>query len=711
MYNKLFRNRYSIIWVIIAFYLGLSVLTRIGLLIGTKETGISMGQFTGLFFVGLLYDLAVASFIIIPFVLHLWPQSDFIYRKKVFPWMNVFFAALISVLLFTSVIPRDFSPPLYTALTVYIALRWAIYGVLYFMPLSFRRRWRSSVLFVGFSLVVFLLLLNAVSEWVFWQEFSSRYNFIAVDYLVYTTEVLGNIMESYPIVKILAVLLATALGIAFMSRYLVRQSVTQPLSFGRRSLLALCLLLAPVLVTVAVSAKWRQFSRNEYANSLAGNGLFEFAVAFQQNELNFYQFYKTMPDEQAFRILRQQLQQPNTVFVSDNPYDIEREISYPEPERKLNVVMISVESLSADFMRNFGNQQTITPYLDSLASHSLFFDNLYASGTRTVRGLEALSLSIPPTPGQSIVKRPDNANLFSLGSVFRSKGYTTQYIYGGYSYFDNMRTFFGGNGYMVIDRSAIKPENVHYENVWGVADEDLFALALHTLDSNAATHKPFFTQVMTVSNHRPYTYPEGRIDIPPATQSREGAVKYTDYAINKFLKEAQTKPWFDSTVFVIVADHCAGSAGSVELPVTGYHIPMLIYAPKILPARKVDDLTAQIDVAPTILGILRMKYRSRFFGQDVLNTPADKERAFISTYQGLGYLRDGKLVIQSPLKTIRAYQPDFKTGDANLVRQNDSLVNQAIAYYQCASWLLNHRKQGAASETPRASVASLHGIH
>ena len=692
MYNKIFRSRFSFIWVLIGLYVILSALTRMGLLMATTSTGITIGQFAGLFFIGFLYDLAVASFIIIPFVLHLWLQNDFIYRKRMLPVMCVCFATILSLLLFTNLVPRDFSPQLHTAIIVYIVLRWAIYLLLFFIP-SFRARWRTGVLYFGFIFVTFLLLLNTVSEWFFWEEFSTRYNFIAVDYLVYTTEVLGNIMESYPIAWIMTVLVATAVALTFMSRRLICHSVSQPLSFARRSLVAVCLLLLPVLAYFGVSEKCRHFSRNEYANSLAGNGLYEFAIAFTQNELDFYQFYQTLPDATAFKLLKQQLQLPNTRFVSNDPYNIEREVLYTEPERKLNVVMISVESLSADFMRAFGNTETITPYLDSLAAHSLFFTNLYASGTRTVRGLEALSLSIPPTPGQSIVKRPDNGGLFSLGSVFRSKGYTTQYIYGGYSYFDNMQTFFGGNGYTVIDRSAIKPENVHYQNIWGVADEDLFTLALHTLDSNAATHKPFFSQVMTVSNHRPYTYPDGRINIPSSTQSRQGAVKYTDYAINKFLKEAATRPWFDSTVFVIVADHCAGSAGSVELPVTGYHIPMLIYAPKILQPRVVSDLTAQIDVAPTILGMLRFNYKSKFFGQDVLNTPAEKQRAFISTYQGLGYMRNGKLVIQSPVKTVREYLPDFKTGNANTTRLDDSLVNQAIAYYQCASWLVKHKKQ------------------
>jgi phosphoglycerol transferase MdoB-like AlkP superfamily enzyme len=435
------------------------------------------------------------------------------------------------------------------------------------------------------------------------------------------------------------------------------------------------------------------FSDNEYANSLAGDGLYEFAVAFQQNELDFYKYYQTLPDSTAFRILRHDLATSNSHFVNNDPYSIEREISYPEPERKLNVVLISVESLSAEFMSAFGNKNNITPGLDSLALHSLFFTNLYASGTRTVRGLESLSLSIPPTPGQSLVKRPDNANLFSLGSVFRSKGYTTQYIYGGYSYFDNMKAFFSNNNYQVIDRSAIPASKVHYQNIWGVADEDLFTLALQTLDSNAASRKPFFTHIMTVSNHRPYTYPENRIDISPSTQTRDGAVKYTDYAISKFLKESSAKPWFNNTIFVIVADHCAGSAGSVELPVTGYHIPMLIYAPALLQPQKVEALTAQIDIAPTILGLLKFRYRSKFFGQDVFNTPAGNRHAFISTYQGLGFLKNGQLIIQSPVKKITQHTPDFLTGNAVDVPLNDSLSQLAISYYQCAGWLLKHKKQ------------------
>lgn len=693
MANEGNSKRFSLIVLIIAVLLALSAITRIALLAGTHASGVSLPQFAGSIFIGLIYDLSVASFVIIPFVLQLWLRNDFIYRRSILPFVCLFFAGLLALLLFTNVIPKDYSREVYNALVYYIVIRFAIYIFLFFMPYSFRLHWRKGILYAGTVLVIFLLLFNAVSEWFFWQEFSTRYNFIAVDYLVYTTEVLGNITESYPLVPILSAVAVLAIVIVFLLRRYIVASAISPFPFLKRSVVAVCLLLAPLLVYYAVPEKWRHFSRNEYANSLAGNGLFEFAVAFTQNELDFYKFYQTMPDRAAFKLLRKQLEAPNSHFISNDPYNIERDITYPEPERKLNVVLISVESLSAGFMHAFGGDENITPYLDSLAQHSLLFTNLYSSGTRTVRGLEALSLSIPPTPGQSIVKRPDNGHLFSLGSVLRGHGYTTQYIYGGYSYFDNMKEFFGNNGYNVIDRSAIPADKVHYQNIWGVADEDLFDLSLRVLDNDNKAGKPFFAHIMTVSNHRPYTYPDGRIDIPAARQVREGAVKYTDYAINKFLQDARSKPWFDSTIFVIVADHCAGSAGSVELPVTGYHIPMLIYAPSILRPREVSTLTAQIDVAPTILGLMHLHYHSKFFGQDVLNMPAGKQRAFISTYQGLGYLRGGKLVIQSPVKNIHEYVPDFKTGNAAAVQLESGLANEAIAYYQSISWLLRHKRQ------------------
>ncbi|OLY93202.1 Phosphoglycerol transferase MdoB [Cnuella takakiae] len=690
-----FTGRFTPIAILVALVITISLLTRTVLLFHPNtHFSWTLGNIAGVFGIGLFYDLSVCGYIILPFVLHLWLTNDGMYSKKGEWFTHLAFALFMAILLFTKIIPPDFNKGLYKALKIYIALRWAIYTFLTFQTAAFRNKWRAGVLYAVFMVVTFLLLFNGISEGFFWSEFSTRYNFIAVDYLVYTNEVVGNIRESYPVNWIVAGVLLVTVAIFFTYRKTLQASVAAPSRFGKRTAGALAMLLISGMLHLWVNGEGRKFSKNEYANELAGNGIYCFGNAFWNNELDFYQFYKTLPDKEAFALVRKDLDVPYSHFISADPFNLDRQISYPQPEAKHNVVLISVESFSADFMQHFGSQQNITPYLDSLADKSLLFTNLYASGTRTVRGLEALSLAIPPTPGQSIVKRPHNENLFSLGSVFRSKGYTTQYIYGGYGYFDNMNYFFGHNDYEVIDRSALKPEQIHYENVWGVADEDLFTLALNTMDSNAALGKPFFSHVMTVSNHRPFTYPDGRIDIPSTSQSREGGVKYTDYAINKFLKEAAAKPWFNNTIFVIVADHCAGSAGSVQLPVTGYHIPMMVYAPALLKPHREERLTAQIDIAPTILGLLHFRYQSKFLGQDILNLPAGKEKAFISTYQGLGFIQNGQLVLQSPVRKVKSFIPDFKTGDAREAQVPDSLVKKAMAYYQVAAWEVKHKRYG-----------------
>jgi phosphoglycerol transferase MdoB-like AlkP superfamily enzyme len=691
--QKGLAHRFGIILLLVFINLGISFVTRLGLLLYTgKGFDWTITNFLGVFGIGLMYDLAISSYVIIPFVLHLWFTSDKIYEPAWRKWMIGLYAVLMIFFSFSQLVPAEYNAALHWGVVVLFGIRLLIYLLLAKKGPAFRMQWRKYVLSADIFLVTFLLLFNAVSEYFFWNEFSTRYNFIAVDYLIYTTEVLGNIQESYPVGWIIFGVLIVSFAIVWFLRANIRRSVKHAVSFPRRSVVALLLLIFPVTSYLFLTNKWKRFSSNAYANELAANGLFEFGTAFFHNELDFYKFYRVLPDVEAFNIVRKQLETPNARFVSNDPFNIERQVSYAEPEKNMNVVLISVESFSANFMKAFGNDQNITPCLDSLAEKGLLFTNLYASGTRTVRGLEALSLSIPPTPGQSIVKRPDNGNMFSLGAVFKSKGYITQYLYGGYGYFDNMNAFFSGNHYDVIDRNALRPDQIHYANIWGVADEDLFALTLQQLDSNYKSGKPFFSHVMTVSNHRPFTYPEGRIDIPPSRQAREGAVKYTDYAIGHFIRKASEKPWFKNTVFVIVADHCAGSAGSTELPVTGYHIPMIMYSPGNIAPQKFDRLTAQIDIAPSILGLLKFNYKSKFFGQDIFSLPAGQERAFISTYQGLGYLKNGELIIQSPLQQIDEYKPDFTTGKAQKEPLKDSLVKQAIAYYQSASWLLKNNK-------------------
>ncbi len=269
--------------------------------------------------------------------------------------------------------------------------------------------------------------------------------------------------------------------------------------------------------------------------------------------------------------------------------------------------------------------------------------------------------------------------------MFAERGYESKFVYGGYSYFDNMGAFFGANSYKVVDRTAIPASKIHHETVWGVADEDLFTQSIAEMNATHASGKPFFVHIMTTSNHRPYSYPEGRIDIPSGT-SRDGAVKYSDWAIGKFVEDARREPWFENTLFVFVADHQAASAGKTGLPVDRYRIPFIVYSPGHVQPQVIPRLMSQIDVAPTMLGLLDFSYRSRFLGWDIFRVDERRDRAFVSTYQELGFVDGGRLVSLRPRRQVsvaRVDVPDHADDDDS----DQDLIDEAVAWYQSAGLL------------------------
>lgn len=633
-FSSIFQHRFGPLAVVALLVTGLSFITRIFLFFWSwNNLELSVGRLFGIFFIGLFYDLIVASFFCIPIAIYCWLMKDSWYRKT----------------------------------------------------------WSKILLFVFFVLISFILVTNIVAEIAFWEEFNVRFNFIAVDYLIYTTEVLGNIRESYNMPLIISVIFIIVFLLIVFFRKQISASQKTSMRFLRRTVYFFAFLCVAAASYFFVNNRLKNTSSNNYVNELGGNGIYEFGAAFWHNEIDYNRFYIVNDNRKNIALVRKMLEAPGTTFSKDE-LSIEREIVSDSPQHKWNVVMISVESLSGDYLKHFGNKDNITPHLDSLIAHSLFFENFYASGTRTVRGLEALSLAIPPTPGQSIVRRPNNEDMFSMGNVLLSKGYDVKYIYGGNSFFDNMGYFFSHNGYKVIDKADIPKERIHHETAWGVADEDAFEVVLEEADKSFQKGKLFFEHMMTVSNHKPYTYPEGRIDIAPSSQSKQGAVKYTDYAINKFLKDARSKPWFSSTLFVIVADHCSSSAGKTDLPPNRYHIPCFIYNPFLVSPSIENRFTSQIDLAPTILGLMDINYTSRFMGYDMNKLPRGKERIFISTYQDMGYLKNDTLVILSPQKKINMFKTDFVSGASKKISIDEDLKNEAIAWYQGAGFLINEGK-------------------
>jgi phosphoglycerol transferase MdoB-like AlkP superfamily enzyme len=224
-----------------------------------------------------------------------------------------------------------------------------------------------------------------------------------------------------------------------------------------------CLLILLPMVAVTVPKDvWREkVSENVYNVELSGNGPYGFVYAFFHNSLDYNRYYLEEDESHVREYLRNALSASNVTFTgSTDKMDVTRRVENRNAltDRKPNVVLITVESLSSKYMAAFNGTNDWTPNLDKIARKSLVFSRMYATGTRTVRGLEAIALAVPPTPGQSILRRPDYAGLFTLGNAMNQAGYRTDFLYGGYGYFDNMNAFYEGNGFTVYDRLSIPKE-------------------------------------------------------------------------------------------------------------------------------------------------------------------------------------------------------------------------------------------------------------
>ena len=639
--RNLFSGRFSVFFSVLCLYIFLSFIIRIAFLIwSSSNADFNLLHILRAFITGFLYDLTI----------------------------GLLFLTIYSIYLL--VLPKKLIGSIFDKVFTYFYL-----------------------------IIIFIIIyFSLLAEIPFWDEFGVRFNFIAVDYLIYTYEVIENINQSYPLPLIIAILLGLVIGTFVLLKKLnaFRNTFTSKISFGKRAFYAIPILIVVTILGVTMKNKLADFSNNLVINEIGKNGAFSFLSAFQSNELDYQTFYPTLSDKEAYPIVKKDLLQDNQKYRSSFYDDITR-ITEGNGIQNPNIILVAIESFSADFLTAFGNTGNLTPNYDRLANESIFFTNLYATGTRTVRGMEALTLSVPPTPGNSIVRRPDNQNLFSIATILRQKNYQPYFIYGGDGYFDNMNNFFGGQGFDIVDRNRGNPlsedikthrynisdDEVSFENAWGICDDDIYRQAIKYADISSKNNKPFFQFVMTTSNHKPYTFPNGKIDLPQG--EREGAVKYTDYALGKFIADAHKKPWFSNTVFVIVADHCASSAGKWEINIDKHHIPAIIYNSGNN-AEKIDRLASQIDVMPTLFGYLNWNYTTSLYGKDINKTKPGEERAFIGNYRTLGLLKNDIFTQIDDRKRVKQFNVSGADKALTEIKnKNNDLVKETISYYQTAS--------------------------
>jgi phosphoglycerol transferase MdoB-like AlkP superfamily enzyme len=577
--------------------------------------------------------------------------------------------------------------------TAYLSLPLTLY--LWLLPGRWHRtRAARILLWIGCVATLTGMLFLTATEYFFFEEFDARFNLVAFDYLMYPTEVIGDIRAEYPVGTLIVVALFVGAVVSWLLRKQLLLSPAQaadmqvPLGTRRQRVVPALAQVAVVCIAIAIAGTDTfDLSANRVANEIAANGASSFFRSARTSELDYHAFYAVRDSQANFATVAEFLTRQGGVLLHRDQGRLTRHFAGDAHGLgKLNVVVVVEEAFGAEFSKLYGSQHDLTPKFDAYAQRGTWFRNVYASGTRTVRGLEAISASFPPIPSVSILRRPNNEHIATWGSVMEKAGYHTSFIYGGYGYFDNMNYFFGNNGFDVVDRTGI--DKVRFENIWGVSDEDLFDRALSYYDEQAGRGQPFFSLIMTTSNHKPFTFREGIPGVPASDGGRPAGVRYADFALGYFLDEAQRHAWFDNTLFVVVADHGARVYGKAEIPLRSYEIPMLFYAPKHVQPQRIETLTGQIDIAPTVLGLLGLEYDAPFFGTDVLaceRTQCTGQRLvlFNHNYDVAAY-RDSKLAVLGLGKETQTLRYDRDSDRYVGVDSDSELTDLTIAIYQTA---------------------------
>ncbi|MBI1906605.1 MAG: LTA synthase family protein [Rhodocyclales bacterium] len=583
--------------------------------------------------------------------------------------------------------------------------------------LSASRAWplwrRLSYYWVIFA--VMLLLFMEVATPAFIAEYDMRPNRLFVEYLKYPREVISMLWGGFRTHLLLGFGLS-ALAAWLMAR-LMRPWLAQPRRWSAlRVLLTWPLVVLVVAFAVRSSTDHRPanpalfaLSTDTMVNSLILNSTWSVVHAIYnlKHEANSSEIYGKMETAEMLDVVRDtRLAEPGApqLTASDDIPTLSRLVPSRKRERPLNLVIVLEESLGATFVQSLGGVP-VTPELEKLKEHGWWFEQLYATGTRSVRGIEAVVTGFPPTPAQSVVKLSlSQQNFFSLAELLSRKGYETGFIYGGESHFDNMRGFFKGNGFQyIVDQNDF--ENPVFTGSWGVSDEDLLNRAHQDISAHHAAGQPFFTLVFSSSNHAPFEFPDGRIELHDTDKATDNnAVKYADHALGRFFDKARQSAYWKDTLFLIVADHDIRVRGDSLVPVERFHIPGLILGADIEP-RRIRSVASQTDLPTTVLSLMGIAAEHPMPGRDLSRVPDDAPgRAMMQFEQHYAWMEGQEVVILRPEKApvLAHYDPATKRlGAATAIAESAPMARRALAHVLLPAWLYREQRYRLPSATLR----------
>lgn len=522
----------------------------------------------------------------------------------------------------------------------------------------------------------------------FIEEYGQRPNRIFIEYLIYPNEVIKLMVNNTNHLFVSIAIIIMMIGVIWCLWKIINRFISVPKqSSSISSLIAFMLVGCLVFICGRSSFQHRPFnlakayfSTNQLVNVLTGNSVFSLVTSIKAA----YGEKRVSYPSQDYDLMLNNIKD-DTNFdysVANKNHPLLNHLKPTNTFNKTNVVIILEESFGAQFVKSLGGKD-LAPNIDELCENYWCFTNMYATGVRSIRGIEAVTTGFTPTVNRAIVKRElSQRNFFNLATAFKQYGYENLFIYGGESNFDDMRSFFLGNSYTrIVDYNDYKDPS--FVATWGVSDEDLFAKSIEEFDKLAADNKPFYALIFTSSNHDPFEIPSNKIDIGDLSGDvkRYAAVKYADYSLGKFVKTVKTKSYFDNTIFIVIADHDARVTGKNMVPIEHFHIPAVIFGNKI--SKKIENhVVSQIDIPKTILSLVGIEIDTPMLGYDLSNLPSDFcGRAMMQYYDNFVLMRDDRTVaLVQPEKNVitMKYREDSKSLEK--IEDNSDYNSLALSY-------------------------------
>lgn len=514
----------------------------------------------------------------------------------------------------------------------------------------------------------------------FFNQYDVRPNYKFVEYLEYPVEVFNMLIADFKLPLAIAFTMI-AIFVWFFMRA-TKNSFIEVLQTPLKSR-ALWFLPLAILLFIGIRSSFghrpanisdAMYSSNRILNEVTKNSLYSVGYAIYSNKQyssKVIKLYGKMPIKEAKQRVQKRLGIKGNDLNSNSPYSRLEKSHFPTPKKR-NLVIFLQESLGYQFVT-----PQITPELLKLKKEGLWFNEAYSNGTRSVRGIAGTSAGFLAVPGKGVVKRNKSQNgFFTFASLLKPLGYHTMFLYGGEARFDNMRSWFLGNGVdEIVEQKDYK--NPAYVATWGASDEDLVKKANERFSKLYEEGKPFASLMFSSSNHSPFDIPKGRIEeIKKGENCVENAIKYADYAIGEFFKEAKKLPYYKDTIFVVIADHNIRVYGDDVVPVNMFHIPALIIGDDVTP-KVYEDLASQPDVLATALDYLGKDFTYPILGHAIFSD--DKQNINLMQFNENYALRVGdKVAVVIPSQPAQTYK--YVNEHLKLIEHDVELEKDGLAF-------------------------------